>query len=145
MPNYVCKKLLFQLHSVMFDIHCAGLFLAHLRRLTLSIPTHQQFKAIDSNKALLDSIFSQMEHHILQQTILLHQQKREIIRLKREPYIASIRERTAELALLNVIKHKDMLKRQLHMQEQTTSPTNDESEHSDSELDPLTMGTESNM
>lgn len=58
-----------------------------------------------------------MEHHIMQQSILLSKQKKAIIDLKRQPYIASIREKTTELALLSTLKHKSELEEQLSQQE----------------------------
>lgn len=83
----------------------------------MSIATRDLRTMTAADNAIVESVYSQMEHHLTQQCLLLHQQKREIIELKRKPYIASMREKTTELALLDALQHKERLERQLSEQD----------------------------
>lgn len=89
---------------------------AHLRTVLLRFSPEDLHKAAYVDEVFLRSLYSQMEYHIQQQTILLNKQKRAIIEIKRQPYIASIREKTTELALLDAVSHKAKLEAQLSQQ-----------------------------
>ena len=89
---------------------------AHLRTVLLRFDPEELHKAAFVDEVFLMSLYSQMEYHIQQQSILLNKQKHAIIALKRQPYIASIREKTAELALLDAVAHKAKLEERISRQ-----------------------------
>lgn len=97
-------------------VNCIYPRTAHLRTVLLRFPPEDLHKAAFVDEVFLRSLYSQMEYHIQQQSILLNKQKRAIIELKRQPYIASIREKTTELALLDAVAHKAKLEERISRQ-----------------------------
>lgn len=77
----------------------------------MSIPARSLHEAKLVDEAFLTSLYGQMEYHILQQSILLNKQRRSVVKLKRQSYVASIREKTTELAVM-----KSLQRQKLHEQ-----------------------------